>query len=100
MNMHQKKTSCKQLAASLHAAVVALQEARKDLAGRARGDEFETDGSHWTDSVGKHLALAVAALPDSVLRDWLMDDDVVGGEEIYHTLRAGARARVTAEVAA
>jgi hypothetical protein len=42
----------------------------------------------------------VAALPDSVLRGWLLDDDVVGGEEIYDTLRAGARARVMGEVAA
>ena len=100
MNMNQKKTSCKQIAASLHSAVVALQEARNDLAGRARGDEPAAEAIHWTDHVGRHLALAVAALPDSVLRAWLMDDDVVGGEEIYHTLRAGARARVTAEVAA
>lgn len=100
MNMHQKKPGCKQLAASLHAAVVALQEARKDLAGRSRGDEPAAEAIHWTDHVGKHLALAVAALPDSVLRGWLMDDDVVGGEEIYHTLRAGARARSTGEVAA
>ena len=72
----------KRLAEALHGTCVALEEAR-----HASADPT------WTDNIGRHVALAVAALPDSVLRAWLLDSDTVGGEEIYRTLKAGAGMR-------
>jgi len=92
-------TACKRLAESLHQAICELQQARKEsnnsrtLAGQLA--EMEAEGNPWMDKVGHHLALAVAAVPESVLRAWLLDPRVVGGEEIYKTLRAGCEARAT-----
>ena len=100
-------TPCKRLAAALHACCVELDAARREVgtANSVEGAliEIETAGKpHWTDAVGKHVALAVAALPESVLRAWLLDPKVVGGEQIYKTLKAGAAARAAGktEVAA
>jgi hypothetical protein len=76
------EAACKRLAEALHAACVALEGVRS-----ARPD------TTWSDSAGRHVALAVAALPDSVLRAWLLDIQTVGGEEIYRTLKAGADVR-------
>ena len=93
-------TPCKRLAESLHQAICELQAARKetgkkDLAGQLT--EMETSGEPWMDKVGHHLSLAVAAVPESVLRAWLLDPRVVGGQEIYTTLRAGCEARATSK---
>lgn len=99
MDNRTTNTPCTRLAAALHAACVALDEARTAAAkasGICRRDEDHAPavpGAHWTDKVGRHVALAVAALPDSVLRAWLLDGEVVGGEEIYRTLKAGAGVR-------
>ena len=92
------ETPCTRLAAALHAACVELDAARREVgtANSIEGAlvEMETAGKpHWTDAVGRHVALAVAALPDSVLRAWLLDPHVIGGEEIYKTLKAGATLR-------
>ncbi len=91
-------TPCTRLAAALHAACVALDESRREVANANTVEgallELETAGApHWTDAVGRHVALAVAALPDSILRAWLMDGRVIGGAEIYQTLKAGATVR-------
>ena len=95
----QQSTPCTRLAAALHGACVALDEARTEAARAARISDKAEDhanaacGAHWTDKVGRHVALAVAALPDSVLRAWLLDGQTVGGAEIYRTLKAGAGLR-------
>jgi len=92
-------TPCTRLAAALHGACVALDEARTEAsmaAGISHGAEDHAPavpGAHWTDKVGRHVALAVAALPDSVLRAWLLDGQTIGGAEIYRTLKAGAGVR-------
>jgi hypothetical protein len=94
MITNMRNTACKQLAEALHAAVVALQATRTELATRPTDAEpAVNEPRHWTDKVGQHVALAVAACPDSVLRAWLLEDDVIGGTEIYRTMRAGAHAR-------
>lgn len=94
-----RHTACKQLVDALHAAVVSLHATRTELNTRPLAGEPTEDGQlHWTDRVGQHVALAVAACPDSVLRAWLLDDAVIGGEEIYRTMRAGAHARAAREV--
>ena len=92
-------TPCTRLAAALHGACVALDEARTEAA-RAAGISHGTEDhapavplAYWLEAVGRHVALAVAALPDSVLRAWLLDGEAVGGEEIYRTLKAGAGVR-------
>ena len=92
------KPPCTRLASALHLAVVELAAARLDAlpsgtAAAALAKLEAEDNSHWLDTVGRHVALAIAAIPNSVLRDWLMDARVVGGEEIYKTLKAGARIR-------
>ena len=96
--MNTINTPCTRLAAALHAACVALDEARREVANANSVEgallEMETAGApHWTDAVGRHVALAVAATPESVLRAWLMDGRVIGGTEIYNTLKAGATVR-------
>ena len=94
MITNMRNTACKQLAEALHAAVVALQATRTELATRPTDCAPPVnEPRHWTDKVGQHVALAVAACPDSVLRAWLLEDDVIGGTEIYRTMRAGAHAR-------
>ena len=99
MSTNMRNTACKQLAEALHAAVVALHATRTELGSRPlAGEPTATDPMHWTDRVGQHVALAVAACPDSVLRAWLLDDAVIGGAEIYRTMRAGAGARAAREV--
>jgi len=99
METKQQSTPCTRLAAALHGACVALDEART-AAARASGISHGAEdhapavsGAHWTDKVGRHVALAVAALPDSVLRAWLLDGQTIGGVEIYRTLKAGAGLR-------
>ena len=82
MSYNPMEVACKRLAEALHGACVALEDVRK-----ARPD------TTWTDGAGRHVALAVAALPDSVLRAWLLDGQTVGGQEIYKTLKAGAGVR-------
>jgi hypothetical protein len=99
--MMVNETPCTRLAAALHAACVALDEARQEKRGAATlADQalaLESAGADgappWTDAVGRHVALAVAALPESILRAWLLDHRVVGGEQIYKTLRVGAATR-------
>jgi hypothetical protein len=99
MITNMRNTACKQLAEALHAAVVALQATRTELGSRPTdGEPADMEPRHWTDKVGQHVALAVAACPDSVLRAWLLDDAVIGGAEIYRTMRAGAGARAAREV--
>jgi hypothetical protein len=78
----QMDTPCKRLAEALHGACVALSDVR--YAGSATA---------WADKVGVHVALAISALPDAVLRSWLLDGQTVGGEEVYRTLKAGADVR-------
>ena len=96
MENRRRNTPCTRLAAALHGACVALDEARTDVAVTSGLDHGAEDhapavpGAHWTDKVGRHVALAVAALPDSVLRAWLLDGQTIGGAEIYRTLKAGA----------
>jgi len=99
MDNRTTNTPCTRLAAALHGACVALDAARTDAdvtAGLSHGSEDgapAVPGAHWTDKVGRNVELAVAALPDSVLRAWLLDGEAVGGEEIYRTLKAGACVR-------
>ena len=99
MENRTTNTPCTRLAAALHGACVALDEARTEAAraaGISHGAEDHAPavpGAHWTDKVGRHVALAVAALPDSVLRAWLLDGQTIGGAEIYRTLKAGAGLR-------
>ena len=82
-------TPCKRLASALHAACVALEEVRNEVRDASTIEhaalELETTADpHWTDKIGRHVALAVAAMPDSVLRAWLMDGSVIGGfDSIY-----------------
>jgi len=98
------KTACIRLAIALHTACIELEAARRESNGAApKGRLPPAPDASWTERVGKHVALAVAAVPDSVLRAWLLDSQTVGGEEIYKTLKAGAgvRAQGTAkEIAA
>lgn len=83
-------TGCKALAEALHAACVALGRIREELDNEACPSGFP--GTGWIDLVGQRVALAIASIPDSVLRAWLMDDRVIGGHEVYKTLRAGCEA--------
>lgn len=84
------ETPCMRLAAALHAACVELEAARED---HTQANSEPGVAPPWLDKVGRHVALAIAALPDSVLRAWLLDPHVVGGEQIYKTLKAGAGIR-------
>lgn len=89
---------CKRLAIVLHAACVELDAARREAlpegSPAAALAKFEAaEHPHWLDQVGRHVALAIAAMPESVLREWLLDPQVVGGMEIYLTLKVGAGAR-------
>ena len=105
-------TAAKRLAENLHAAIYELQATRmegsnsKTLVGQLANLEQDAvalqpgAGEPWMDKVGHHLSLAVAAVPESVLRAWLLDPRVVGGQEIYRTLRAGCTARATDKPAA
>jgi len=91
-------TPCKRLAAALHACCIELDAARREVKTAQTPEsaliDLEGDGKqHWTDAVCHHVALAIAAVPDSVLRAWLMDSRVIGGQEIYATLKAGATVR-------
>lgn len=92
-----RETPCTRLAGALHAACVELDAARREAgqaaAARPADDPAPGQAPHWTDQVGRHVALAIAAIPDTVLRGWLMDGQTVGGEEIYRTLKAGAGVR-------
>jgi len=95
-----KKTHCTELAEALHASCVALDLARREAlpegSAAAALAKFEADEHpHWLDLVGRHVALAIAAVPESVLREWLLDPRVVGGVEIYQTLKVGAGMRAT-----
>jgi hypothetical protein len=81
-------TGCKAVAEALHAACVALDRTRTERM-TTKSDPARTDGA-WVDKVGAHVALALAAIPDSVLRAWLLDEKVIGGAEVYNTLRRGA----------
>jgi hypothetical protein len=96
-------TPCRRIAEGLHGLCCALEAARnevkpdKTLTGQLTA--LETDGRPWMNEVGKHVALAIAAVPESVWRAWLQNPRVVGGEEIYKTLRAGCTVRATTQEA-
>jgi hypothetical protein len=47
----------------------------------------------WEGQAGRLIALAVAAVPEPVLRDWLLDGRTVGGGEVYDALRTIAARR-------
>ncbi len=83
-------TPCQCLADALHAACVALNEARAERSDAGHEPAAPPD---WMERCGKHVALALAAVPDSVLRAWLMQERTIGGAEIYQTIRAGVSAR-------
>lgn len=97
-------TPCKRLAEALHAACVALDQARaeREEAGSidAASIQMETAGAPWTEKVGHHVALAISAMPDSALRAWLLTPNVAGGEEIYRTLKIGAGVRANGKAVA
>jgi len=97
-----KTTPCTRLAAALHAACVELEAVRQETAKvrHENGNDEPASGADWYDKIGRHVALAIAAMPDSVLRAWLMDPRVVGGEEIYRTLKTGAGTRASGKAAA
>ena len=100
-------TPCTRLAAALHAACVELDVIRRHpmhrlttVAGAALAAETKELPQPWLDSVGRHVALAIAAMPDSVLREWLLAPRVVGGVEIYQTIKTAAGVRAGGKAAA
>jgi len=86
-------TPCQRLADALHACCVALEAARAD---HTQPGQEPPGPPAWLDRCGHHVTLALAAVPDSVLRAWLMQERTVGGDQIYRTIRAGAGARCNA----
>lgn len=68
------------LATALHGACTALADVREAAGAPA-----------WTEKAGAHVALALAAVPDEVLRSWLFDGRSVGGGELYAALRLAGR---------
>ena len=88
-------TGSKALAEALHQACIALERVRRehdDRVGRP-ADEPPAPDREWIERVGRHVVLAVAAIPEQALRAWLCDERTIGGEEVLRTLRAGAGAR-------
>jgi hypothetical protein len=84
-----------QIASALHKACVHLERARGPRPPHA---PFCEPPAHWTDDVGRHVALAIAAIPDHILEAWLFNRRTIGGEEVYRTLKAGAQVRAAGTV--
>jgi hypothetical protein len=60
------------------------------VAGRASVGAHEAE---WVEIAGRHVALAITAIPEHALRAWLCDEQTIGGTEVLQTLRTGAAAR-------
>ena len=71
-----KPVSTIQLAHALRDACVALDQIRRSSHG----------AGIWPDRVGKHVALAIAAIPEDVLSNWLLTNNTIGGAEILAAL--------------
>jgi hypothetical protein len=78
------------IAAALHAVCIELEQARRTP---VVGIQNALDARAWIDKVGIRVVQAISAIPDDVLRGWLLDPCVIGGTEVYKTLREGASIR-------
>jgi len=75
------------LTRALHAACVALADVRAERSHSAYpGGSLRAP--EWTDRIGKHVALAIAALPREVLAAWLDTETTAGANEILANLSA------------
>ena len=91
---HPSELGCIRLVAALHGACVALEMWRQ---GSVIADAQTKQA---IENIGRHVAMAVAAIPEPVLRAGLLGDRTVGGEEVYRLMKVSAEGRAAGKAAA